>query len=132
MNAFIVELEHKPGSFAKMAETIASKGINIMSVSGATCGTKGSVAMLTNDEAGTRRALAAAKYTYRDIEVVPSTLEDTPGTLAAATRKLADAGVNIEAILPTGMSGNKVTIGFATDNPSRARAALGELVGAAR
>lgn len=132
MNAFIVELEHKPGSFAKMAEAIAASGINITSVSGTTCGTKGSVAMLTNDEPGTRRALAAAHYTYRDIEVVPSTLEDKPGTLAAATRKLADAGVNIEAILPTGMSGNRVTVGFATDNPSRARTALEELVGAVR
>jgi hypothetical protein len=42
-----------------------------------------------------------------------------------ATRKLANAGVNIEATMPTGMSGGNVTIAFATDNPARAREALG-------
>ena len=42
------------------------------------------------------------------------------------TRKLASAGVNIEAAIPTGMSGGNVHIAFVTDNPSKAKEALGE------
>ena len=34
---------------------------------------------------------------------------------------LADAGVNVEAIMPTGMSGNEVHVGFVTNNPIKAR-----------
>jgi hypothetical protein len=53
-------------------------------------------------------------------------LPDQPGTLAQATRKLANAGVNIEAAVPTGMSSSNVHIAFATDNPIRAKDALSE------
>jgi hypothetical protein len=42
------------------------------------------------------------------------------------TRKLANAGVNLVAAIPTGMSGGNVHVAFATDNPSKAKEALGE------
>jgi len=59
---------------------------------------------------------------------VPASLENRPGTLAEAARRLASAGVNIEAAMPTGMSGNNVTVAFATSDPAKARQALGEKV----
>jgi hypothetical protein len=132
MNAFIVDLKNKPGEFAKVAEAIAEKGIDITAFSGATCGDSGSVVLLTSDEAGTQRALSDGQWKHRPIELVTVALADQPGTLAQATRKLANAGVNIEAAVPTGMSGNNVHIAFATDNPTRAKDALSEwlLVGA--
>jgi hypothetical protein len=125
MNIFIVDLKHQPGALAKAAEAIAQKGINIEAFSGVTCGGSGVVALLTNDEAGTRRALADAGYNAREIEAVTGAIDHAPGGLAAATRKLADAGINIEAALPTGMSGGKATIAFATDQPAKARTLLG-------
>ena len=36
MQAFLIDLENKPGAFADVAEMIAAKGINITAVSGAT------------------------------------------------------------------------------------------------
>jgi hypothetical protein len=126
MNAFIVDLRNKPGEFAKVAEAIAEKGIDITAFSGATCGDSGSVVLLTSDEAGTKRALSDGQWKHRPIELVTVALADQPGTLAQATRKLANAGVNIEAAVPTGMSGGNVHIGFATDNPTRAKDALSE------
>ena len=132
MNAFIVDLKNKPGEFAKVAESIAEKGIDITGFSGATCGDSGSVILLTSDEAGTRRALSDGQWKHRPIELVTVALADQPGTLAQAARRLANAGVNIEAAVPTGMSGNNVHVAFATDNPTKAKEALGEwlLVGA--
>lgn len=128
VNAFIVDIKNKPGELAKVAEAIAEKGIDITGFTGATCGDTGSVALITNDEAGTRRALTDGKWTFRPVEMVTASMANRPGTLAQVTRKLADAGVNIEAAVPTGMSGGNVHIAFATDNPTKAKDALGEFL----
>jgi len=125
MHAFIVELTNKPGELARVTEAIAQKGINIEGFAGATAGGAGAVVIVTNDEAGTRRALSDAGTSAREIELVMASLDHVPGSLAAATRKLADAGINIEAAMPTGMTGDKVTVSFATDNPAKAREILG-------
>jgi hypothetical protein len=125
MNIFILDLAHKPGELAKATEAIAQKGINITAFSGLTCGGSGSVAIVTNDEMGTRKALGEAGYKAKELEVVTAAIEDKPGALAQTARKLADAGVNIEAAMPTGMTGGKVTVAFATDNPAKARTVIG-------
>jgi len=127
MNAFIIELENRPGSLASVAEAIAQRGINITSISGATVGNQGSVAILTNDEGGTRSALEAGSFAYREIGLVSAKLEDKPGTLAAAPRRLADAGVNVETILPTGMEGGKVSVAIGVSDIQAAQQALGKL-----
>jgi hypothetical protein len=127
VNAFIIELENRPGSLASVAEAIAQKGINITGVSGATVGNQGSVTILTNDESGTRSALEGAGFAYREIGLVAAAIEDKPGTLAALARRLADAGVNIETMIPTGMDGGKFSIAIGVSDTEAARRSLGEL-----
>ena len=127
MNAFIIELQNRPGELARIAEAIAEKGINITGVTGATVGSQGAVTIITNDESGTRSALQGVDCTFREIELVSASLEDKPGTLAAATRRLADAGVNIETLLATGMDGGKVQVAIGVSDGAAARNALGEL-----
>ena len=127
MNAFIVELRNQPGELARVTESIAQKGIDIRAFSAVTCGGSGSLALVTNDEAATRTALADAGYAAREIEVVgapTSATDHRPGTLAAAARKLADAGINVEAAMPIEMDHGTV-IAFATDQPTKALAILG-------
>lgn len=124
MNAFLVDLENKPGEFARVSEAIAKKGINITSISGSTCGSSGRVAIATDNDGATRAALGEANCTYTESEVTEATLSNQPGALAAVARRLADAGVNIEAIMPTGMKGSDVTVAFITDNPTAARGLL--------
>ena len=131
MNAFIVELENKPGALARITEAIAEKGINILGFTGATSGATGSVVLMTNDESATRAALAGAGATSREVELVVASIAHEPGSLAKLARQLADAGVNIEAALPTGMEGGKISLAFATDNPGRAREVIGDKVAAA-
>jgi hypothetical protein len=128
VNTFIVDLKHRPGELAKATEAIAQKGIDITTFSGVTCGDSGSVAFVTNDEAGTRRALSDAGYHPRELELVSASLANRPGELAKVARKLANAGINIEVALPTGMSGGNVTVAFATDQPSKARGILSEAI----
>jgi hypothetical protein len=127
MNAFVVEMENRPGELARLAEAIADKGINITAIGAATSGSTGGIGFLTNDEEGTRQALDQVGLAYRSVELVAAALEDRPGTLAQAARRLADAGVNIELLLATGMSASRVTMAFGVDDASAARQALGEL-----
>lgn len=125
MIAFMVDLQDKPGEVARVAEAIAQKGINIEGFSGATAGGRGAVILVTNDEEGTRRALADAGCQVRESELVTASLDHQPGSLAAAARKLADAGINIQGALPVGMSEGKVSIAFATDQPAKTRELIG-------
>jgi len=127
MNAFIITLDNRPGALADIADVIAQKGINIAGVAGATEGTSATIAVVTNDEAGTRSALEGAGARFREVALASAALEDKPGVLADAARGLANAGVNIEAIFPTGMEGGKITIAFGVDNVEAAKSALGQL-----
>ncbi len=125
MNLFIVQLKDQPGTLAGLAEALATKGINIESIAGVQSGGTGTLALLTNDEDSTQKALSEAGYTVRDVEVATIALEHKPGTFAAAAKKLADAGINVTAVLPIPMADGKVGVAFATDDPTKARELLG-------
>lgn len=131
MRAFIVELENRPGSLAELCEALGERGINISGVSGSTWDDDGAVGFITNDDAGTRAILESRDADYRECDLVAAGLEDRPGALGAAARRLADGGVNIEAIIPTGLMAGRVTVTFAVDDAVRAREALGDLANVA-
>jgi hypothetical protein len=122
--AFMIELDNKPGVLAKVAEAIAAKGVNITGVSGATCGDMGRMAIAVDNDDATRAALAAIGCKVQEFEVTTTTMRHAPGALAQATRRLADAGVNIESIMPLGMDGSDMQVGFVTSDPAAARMAL--------
>jgi hypothetical protein len=124
VNAFIISAPNKPGELARIAEALALKGINITSLASIGWQGGGGIAMTTNDESGTRSALSGMGQ-VQELEIIPVSLEDRPGTLAAASQKLADAGINIELVLPIAMREGKVSIALATSDNAKAR----ELVG---
>ncbi|HEY8439327.1 MAG TPA: ACT domain-containing protein [Candidatus Limnocylindrales bacterium] len=124
MHAFLIDLDNKPGTLADVADALGRKGINIENIAGATCGDHGRVAVVTADDAGARQALRGIGATFDELETVEASLANKPGSLAEAARRLADAGVNIEAILPAGMSGGNVTASFVTKDAARARDVL--------
>jgi len=51
-------------------------------------------------------------------------LRAQPGSLAQATRRLAEGEVNIEAVMVIGMEGDNVRVAFLTDAPAKARTIL--------
>jgi hypothetical protein len=126
MIAFLIELDNRAGTVAEVTEAIADRGINITGGAGVGGGLKGYFAVTTNDEAGTRRVLIGASYKFREIDVVPLTLADTPGAFARACRALADAKINIDAAFPMASGGERNTIAFATDDPVRTRSILSQ------
>ena len=104
MNTFIVDLKNKPSELAKVAEAIAKEGIDITGFSGSTYGDSGTLALVTDNEPVTQRVLTDGGWKFRTIELVETSLANRPGVLAETARKLATAGINIEAAFPTSMT----------------------------
>jgi hypothetical protein len=125
VNAFIVEAKNQPGKLAEVSKAIADKGVNVLSGSVIGIGDTGGFAFISNDETSTRSALREANLKFREVEVMPISVSDEPGSLAKIAKKLADAGVNVEVLLPTGMSGNKMTLALGVDKIDAARKAIG-------
>ena len=130
MTAFLIKSQNRPGEIARITEAVAKQGINITSLASVAWGDTGAIGLLTADEMGTKGALDKAGLKYKEVETIEFAVANKPGTLAEATRKLANAGVNIEFLAPTGMRGNEVMVTAAVDNAPAARQALGTLVAA--
>jgi hypothetical protein len=124
MNAFLVDLEDKPGELARITEAIAAKGVDITAMSGATCGEHGKVAIITADEDAAAAALRTTGASFRMTDITDVMLPAQPGSLAKATLRLAESEVNIEAIMVLGMDGNNVRVAILTDAPAKARTIL--------
>jgi hypothetical protein len=127
MQWFIVEAANKPGEFARHADAIAKRGINLANVICLGIGDRGGAAFYATDEAGLRTALNDAGIGFREISVVTAQVDDKPGAVADAARRLGDAGVNVELIAPVRSEGQKVTLAFGVDKADQARTALGDL-----
>lgn len=127
MRAFIIELENRPGTLADLCEAVGDANINVSGLAGASRHSGGAIALITNNDAGMRSLLEARHADYRECPVVSATLDDRPGSLGTAARRLAEHGVNVEAIIPTGVRGLRVSVAFAVDNEPRGRQALGDL-----
>lgn len=123
MNAFVVDLKNIPGEMARVTETLAEKGINILP-----CGFGAAdhflLGLVAADEDGSRTALKSAGIPFRELPVVTVSLEDKPGSAAATNRALADSGVNIEAFFPVGFEEGRYTFAVCVDDLERARSAL--------
>ncbi len=122
---FTVRLKNEPGALAELAEALADNGIDIRSVAAGGIGSVGCAVLSTNNDAGAREVLRKAKYSFVAGEVVTVSLEDQPGSLARLTRRLADAGVNVESILVLGRRQGKVELALTVDHLDKARRLLG-------
>ena len=86
---------------------------------------RGLIALGSDDEAGLRAAIADAGYTATAIEMVVVELENRPGTGAEVTRKLADAGIDLQIAVPVGMSGDRVQMAFGAHDAALLKRTLG-------
>jgi hypothetical protein len=125
MQAFILETVNRPGEFARQAQALATRDINVAAIA-LGLGAKGWSAFLARDEPGVRSALSTAGLTYHEVPVLTVALEDKPGTAAKTAKKLADAGVNIELFAPVEYTDGKATIAIGVDKVDDARRVLSD------
>jgi len=124
MSAFIAELENHPGELARLCEAMTSRGVNLL-LCATTQGNSGVVAFIADDEAAAQAALDGAGIEYLLRPALTVRMENLPGAGAATFRKLADAGVNVELLLPVRIADEEFFAVICADDAAAAEGALG-------
>lgn len=89
--------DDKPGVLARLGECLGEAGVNIEACSAFTGGGKGVVHLLVDDADGAVQVLGDAGFDVKAARrVAVKQLDNTPGSLGATCRLLADADVNVE------------------------------------
>ena len=100
MRDLAIVLENRPGALAEMGEALGRAGVSVEGGGAWVVDGTGVAHFLFEDGDAARRALGAAGITIvADREVVTVRLKQAvPGQLGMLTRRMADAGVNIEVL----------------------------------
>jgi hypothetical protein len=124
MNGYMISTQDAPGIAARLLEATAARGVNVFPIYGLSDASTGIILVGSDDEDGLRGAIADAGLQATAFEMVTVELENRPGTGSAIFRRLADAGVNLRAAVPTGMGENRVQLALAADDAAALKAAL--------
>jgi hypothetical protein len=127
MSVFTVDLANQPGELARLCEAMAGRGINLV-LSAIAREDGGTVAFIADDEAGAQEVLDGAGLQYAMRPALTIRMENQPGTGAATFRKLANAGVNADLLLPVRVSDALFFAVICVDDQDQARQALGAQV----
>lgn len=124
MEQISIAVENRPGALADVCELLGRHGINIRSISAEGLGEGGIVRIITEDASSAKSALGNAHYKFFVSEVLPLKLQDKPGELGKAARKLANARVNIECIYILGRDKGMTELALKVDDIGAAKRAL--------
>lgn len=124
MSVFTVNLKNQSGELARLCEAMADSRINLV-LCATTRGEEGTVAFIADDEARAETALQDADIGYTMRPALTIRMENQPGAGATTFRKLADAGVNADLLLPVRVSDDLFFAVICVDDADKARRALG-------
>jgi hypothetical protein len=100
MKDLTIALDNRPGALAEMGEALGRAGVSVEGGGAWVVDGRGTAHFLFHDGTAARRALEAAGIQVlaeRDV-VVQRLKQDVPGQLGLLTRRMAEAGVNIEVL----------------------------------
>lgn len=122
-----IVLEDRPGTAAEALESLGEAGINVEGACGVVVDGKAVAHFLVEDADAAKQALDRKGIRVEsDRDAIVMAVEDTPGSGGKLLRRLAEAGVNIEAIY---MATNTRVV-ICVSNPEAARQHLQSGVGA--
>ena len=124
MSVFTVTLPDRCGELARLCEAMADSGINLV-LCATTRDAGGVVAFIADDEAGAQAVLQDTGLQFATRPALTIRMDHQPGTGAATFRKLADAGVNADLLVPVRVSDDLFFAVICVDDPDKARRALG-------
>jgi len=118
-----MELADEPGSLATVAEALAEANINIETMC-AIGKVAPNVALVTEQIPQTRAVLDKLGVNYTVTELIKVVMPDQPGVLATFSRRIADAGINLNSIYILSKYQGDTELVFSTDDTEKARQAL--------
>ena len=124
MKDFVFQLTHRPGELASITNALALQGVNIKSLAAMVLGTQAQLRLIPDDADAARNALRAGNIRFEEKEVVTVLLENRAGELTGVAGKLADAGLNLEAVYVVGLSDDLIELAIAVDDVKKAKKVL--------
>jgi len=126
MKDLCVQLSHHPSDLARVAQVLASRGVNIKALAALKVGPEAMVRILPDDILAARAALEAGNVRFEEGEVHTVLIENQAGALSAVADRLGSEGINLEAVYLTGITEDLVEVAFVSDNPKKTKKVLGE------
>jgi len=115
----------RPGLLADVSSILGSKKVNIDSISAERSPNKTAIIrIVTNAYIKAKRVLRKRGYRVMDTDVLVVRMKDKPGELAAMTRLLAEAEINMESMYMLTRAGKESIFALKTDDREAAKRAL--------
>jgi hypothetical protein len=128
MKDFTIQLTHRPGELADVANALSLKGVNIKSLAAMNLGNQASMRFIPDDVDAARNALRDRNIRFEENEVVSVLLENKAGELTGVASKLSEAGLNLEAIYLVGVAEDLIELAIAADDIKKAKKVLADLM----
>ena len=95
----VIDIANEPGALARVAQAVSDAGVNIAAATCIGTGERAELHILVPHAEAAKHALGISHLVVsREREVVAVDVEDRPGVLADLTRRVANAGVNIDLV----------------------------------
>jgi hypothetical protein len=94
-NQIVFRAPARVGLLADVTDRLEGKAVNILAVRGYDEGDEGVVLIYPDDSRMAEEALATLEGTVRTVPMIVGEVANTPGQLAAISRALANANINI-------------------------------------
>jgi hypothetical protein len=115
-----VKADNKPGTLAKVTAPLKEAGVSIAACCAWGEGTQANFTLLTENNTKAIEALKKAGYKPEEQEVVTTTLANRIGSLAEASQKLGQGGIDIQFCYVTVSGGNALAVFATSDNKKAA------------
>ncbi|HET8979950.1 MAG TPA: ACT domain-containing protein [Solirubrobacteraceae bacterium] len=108
----VIDVENSPGSLARVAAAVSDAGVNLAAATCMAGGERAELHILVPHPEAAKHSLSISHLTVtREREVVVVEVEDRPGVLADLTRRISQAGVNLDLVYVA--TRNRVVFGAA-------------------
>jgi hypothetical protein len=95
----VIEIKNEPGALARVAAAISDAGVNLAAATCIGAADRVELHILVPHAEAAKHALALSHLSVsREREVVVVEVEDRPGVLADLTRKVAQAGIDLDLV----------------------------------
>lgn len=124
MRDLVVHATHHPGELARITNALSLAGVNVKSIAALALGNQGLIRILPDDIEAARGALRDANIRFDEKELVTVLLENRAGEVTGVAAKLAEAGLNLDALYVVGLAGDMVELAISVDDVKKAKKIL--------
>ncbi len=118
------EIPDKAGLLSELTDVIAGAKVDLSAICAYTMGEKAYIMLNADSTAKTKKALAGLGISADESDVMVVDMHNKPGELHKVSKKIADAGVNIEYMYATAGAGRSSTCVFSTSDNKKAIKAI--------